>query len=150
MRLDQYINRLSKVSKNPSKWFFEILQGRENYVLAIPKRRLSLLGTDAYDKKITPSYSKPTIERKSRKGQRTGNVTLKDSGALHKSFKLISNQNSIDFTASASYLSDLTNHYSSNELIGFSPKDEEQIFKLFIVPEFNSLINGAGDIEIEI
>lgn len=149
MKLDAYINRLQKVTDNPTKWFYDVIKGRENYVLAIPKRRLGLLGTDANDKKISPAYKESTISRKKRKGLRTSVVTLKYTGRLYDSFKLINNTNAIDFTASTPYLSDLTSHYSSNELIGFSPKDEEQIVRLFIDPALDELINGVNiDIEL--
>lgn len=147
MRLDDYIARLNVVIKNPDDWFFKIVKGREQYVLAIPRRRLSLMGTDANDKLITPKYADKTIKNKQRKGQRTKNVTLKDTGKLHQSFELIKENGAIDFKADAPYLFKLQEHYDGNELIGFSPKDNEQIFKLFILPELEELINQDIDLE---
>ena len=151
MDIDVYIKRLQKVANDYQSFVFNVSKKSEPYILAIPKRRLFNKGTDANDTSIKPSYEDSTIATKKSRGQRTSHVTLRDSGDLYKSFKLVKEGNSIDFTVPNNDVTDfLSGHYSGNELFGFSPDDGEKIFKLFIKPALDDLINGDGNINIEI
>lgn len=156
MDLDTYINRLTAVANNYNGYVTKLLESRKGYVLAIPKQRLYQHGTDANDEKISPVgksysvYSKSYVKKKRKKGKRTSHVTLNYSGRLWSSFKLITTQKGIDFKPQETKVTRfLEGHYSNNKLFGFSPKDEEQIFKLFIKPELQKLINPKEDIKIK-
>jgi hypothetical protein len=150
MNVDSYINRLKNVSKNHGKYVMNLLEERKGYVLGIPKQRLYQKGTDANDLKIKPAYKESTIERKRRKGKRTSHVTLNYTGKLWRSFKLIREGNSIDFTVPNNDVTDfLTSHYSGNELFGFSPKDAEEIYRRFIEPPLEELIYPKDGIDID-
>ena len=149
MELNTYIQKLQKVANNPTDFVFKILVTNKTYVLAVPKRRLLESGTDANDLLITPSYAVQTVKRKNKKGQTTTHVTLKDTGRLYRSFKLIREGSIIDFTAPIDLKTgELADHYSGNELFGFSPTDSDEIFLEFIKPALIDLIEGDGNIDI--
>lgn len=148
MNIDTYIARLKAVADNYTEYVYKELKESENYVLRIPRLRMSISGTDANDKKISPLYAESTKKRKQRKGQRTSNVTLKDSGDLRSSFYLVREGSAIDFrVGNFPYINDLVSHYSGNELFGFSPKDEAEIYRIFIKPALEKLISGDGIID---
>ena len=141
------INREKKLNALNAQVLKE-LKDSEPYVLGIPKRRLYNFGTDANDVPISPEYADSTKTKKKSKGQRTSFPTLRDTGVLYKSFKLVSEGSAIDFRVPNNKKTmGLTEHYGDNELFGFSPKDEEQIFKLFIKPALDDLIEGDGIID---
>tara|TARA_R110002020_G_scaffold453632_1_gene668613 strand:- start:10988 stop:11443 length:456 start_codon:yes stop_codon:yes gene_type:complete len=151
MKLDTYINRIKNLSSNLEELIYKELKEKENFVLAIPKRRLYQKGTDAFDVKITPPYKPSTIRYKKNKGQVKSHVTLRDTGKLYSTFKIVKEGKNIDFTVpNNSKTIFLTNHYEGNELFGFSPNDGEKVFELFIKPFLEEIINPNEDIDIEI
>ena len=151
MLLQDYISVLEGILINYDSYIYTILKGKENYVLAIPKRRLYDRGTDANDKLIQPKYSRPTISFKRKKGKRVSHVTLRDTGQLYRSFRLYRSGGAISFSVPNNEITTfLTQHYSSNELFGFSRTDELKIFELFIKPEIEKIIYPQTDIDIDI
>lgn len=149
MKLDTYISRLTSASNDLTNFIFKDLKSREAYVLAVPKRRLGVSGTDANDQQINPLYAESTIRRKKKKGQSTRHVTLKDTGNLYSTFKLVKENSAIDFRAPATKKSrGLVEHYDSNELFGLSPKDNEEIYRIFIKPTLEELLEGDGIIDL--
>ena len=74
MDLEIYINKLNIAVSDYSSFIHNILSKREAYVLAIPKRRISLSGTDANDQKITPLYAQSTIKKKQKKVKEQGTL----------------------------------------------------------------------------
>ena len=150
MNLDTYINRIQNLSQNLEKKVYEELKNAENFVLAIPKRRMSLYGTDANDKPITPLYSPATVKRKRKKGKTASHVTLRETGKWKKSFRLMREGKNITFTAPNNAKTGfLVNKYSSNELFGFSPQDGEKIFQIWIKPYINDIIYPDENIDID-
>lgn len=149
MKLDTYISRLTTATADLTSFIFKDLKGRENYVLAVPKRRLGVSGTDANDEKINPLYAESTIRRKKNKGQSTRHVTLKDTGNLYSTFKLVKENSAIDFSVPITEKSiGLVEHYDNNELFGFSQKDNEEINRIFIKPTLEKLLEGDGIIDL--
>lgn len=151
MDLSVYLARIENLTKNYENHVYELLERSSNYVLAIPKQRMYLRGTDANDEKITPSYDEWTIRDKKAKGQVTSHVTLRNTGAWKRSWKLVKEGTKITFTAPNDLKTGfLVSHYSSNELFGFSPKDGEQIYKNWIKPDIEGIIYPSETIDIKI
>lgn len=149
MKVSNYIIGLENLANDYGGFIFKILKVREAYVLAIPKRRLSIFGTDAKDNLITPKYSEGTVKRKKSEGKISSHVTLRQTGNLYSTFRIVKENGSIDFTVpNNDVTSFLSEHYSSNELFGFSPKDEEKIYNLFIKPAIEKIINPKEGIDI--
>jgi len=80
-------------------WFFSVDNGVKETVIKLNTiDQLFDRGVDSLNKSLG-EYSGFTVEEKKRKGQKYTNITLKDSGAFYKTFKIEVTKNEIIINA---------------------------------------------------
>ena len=104
-------------------------------------------GIDATGVKIADyaPYKPFTIEVKRAKGQPTDRVTLRDTGAFHKSFYLVVDTDKVTFYASDKKTAKLINKYGG-EIFGLTPPNLDTLITDYIFPALShagkKLIHG--------
>ena len=91
-------------------------------------------GEDAAGKELVPSYALSTKIIKSRKGQKTSNVTLKDSGDFYKSIKIDTTVTQAIFTANVEYYKYLVAHYNTPNILGITRENKKEFISKYIEP----------------
>lgn len=87
---------------------------------------------------ITPFYTPYTISLKRDRSQEVGWVTLKDTGAFHRSFRLVAYNNQFIISAGDSKTQELQEKYekrSSGHILGIQPTYRFEFVKKFILPQ---------------
>lgn len=139
---DNIISQLDKVNisnlgrhvfsqSNIQKWMIDTIQKR------LYNLGESADGTDLKTDKSSSGnpYADVTMDIKSYLGQRTDNVTFKDSGSFYKSFKILLKQNSVNIEA---------DFYKGGDHIG-----DNFEFQFSNLKDFENAIAGLSDIEID-
>ena len=102
-------------------------------------------GKDSFNINIVPSYATSTKSYKRRNGQPTNRVTLKDSGDLYRSVKVVGTSSQLVISANVEYFKYLVAHYSGNNLLGIEPQAMEVFVNKYICKEivknFNTIIS---------
>ena len=91
-------------------------------------------GEDSNGKQFIPSYALSTKVTKRKKGQPFDRVTLKDSGDLYKSIKVVAKTNEMIISANVEYFKYLVTHYDQNTILGLQPDFLEKYTKQLILP----------------
>ena len=89
---------------------------------------------------ITPEYRTLTKSIKRLKGQPIDRVTLKDTGAFHKSITVELYADGLDFDATDSKTLDLEKKYTIN-ILGINDEDLKEILETTIIEEMQEIIN---------
>jgi hypothetical protein len=101
-------------------------------------------GEDSKGFDIVPSYALSTIKSKRNKGQKTSNVTLRDTGELYKSIKIDARTNEMIISANVEYFKYLVLHYGSNVLLGIQRSNLKKFVENEVLPnlkqEFKAII----------
>ena len=148
MKIDEYVNRLEKFGTDPDAFVYSIIQRYKRYILAAPKRRMYNFGKDINLRDFTPSYTDLTDKIKREKGQRISHVTLRDTGVFYESLDLIkSGRLKYEMISKDEKYPLIREHYSYNQILGFSEQEVEWIFSTFIEPEIDDLINVNLELE---
>lgn len=127
-RVKRSINRITKriVEENKS-----ILEGY------ITDDQLLEKGETDTGASIEPPYTSFTISLKKKKGQQTNWVTLKDTGAFHKSIKIIPQSSQMTVISDDSKARDLQDKYEKNsdgKILGIQPENLERFGREILLP----------------
>lgn len=91
-------------------------------------------GIDRTGSLIVPGYSPITIQIKRGKGQTTSHVTLRDTGAFHRSFSIQYLSDGFQIVASDWKTTDLMRAYGS-EILGLSDDNFRDFAVNYVAPE---------------
>lgn len=94
-------------------------------------------GIDSKGNKIYPEYSPVTVMLKTIKRQPTDRVTLRDTGAFHRSFRIEANE--FNFTIVAEDLHLLQYHYGE-DIIGLTDENLSIFIQEYIFPELFKIL----------
>jgi hypothetical protein len=96
--------------------------------------QLYVEGKDANDLSLVPSYAISTVKAKKRKGQKTSNVTLKDTGALYASVTIDALTTEMIIATNKEYFKYLVVHYKNNQILGLQDSFLKSFTKTKVIP----------------
>lgn len=86
---DKYIAAVEQFISSTDQIILEAVEEHERDILDLNREmQLYILGEDSRGEKVTPPYTPYTVYLKRQKGQPYDRVTLQDTGAFHRSFRL--------------------------------------------------------------
>jgi len=91
-------------------------------------------GEDATGKELVPSYAQSTKLIKRKKGQKTSNVTLKDSGDFYNSVNIQTSTTQAIFSTNVEYYKYLVAHYKTDSILGLQTDNKELFIDKYILP----------------
>lgn len=91
------------------------------------------MGLDGFDNKIQPPYALRTIKYKTRKGQPTDRVTLRDTGDFHASIHIEFDDKGFNIVSSDEKVKYLFNRYGKS-ILRLSDSDLTNFLNIYIRP----------------
>lgn len=140
MILDNTISVIEQLEKNKDDLLLDLIKENEDFVVELNKSQLYNDGIRADGSQVEPRYSRLTITIKSRKGQPTNRVTLKDEGDFYDSFYLEFGSNSFVINARDSKTPSLKEKYNE-EILGLTDESKSELslfLKDVIIQELRS------------
>lgn len=98
------------------------------------------LGQDSKGSVIRPAYAKSTIRLKKAKGQPTKRVTLKDTGAFHKTLIVTPHDDYLEISSDESYAWRLIEKYG-DDILGIQEELLKDFVKLHVLPKIQEQAN---------
>jgi len=98
------------------------------------KDQLFKKGQDALSVKLVPSYAKTTIRIKKKKGQKTSNVTLKDSGDFYGGITIETTTTQLVFNTDVDYYIWLAKYYNTGAILGLNEENRKKLITKYILP----------------
>lgn len=131
--LEANIKQMNKFAEYAEKEALKSLKKDSKKVVNIERERL-FDGKTYTGERITPSYKPYTVMIKEQKGQPTDRVTLKDTGAFHKSIKFEISKTLTQLTATDEKTAKLEAKYDN--ILGLSEKSD-----VFIITNIIDRVN---------
>lgn len=91
----------------------EVTKNHQPRIIELNTQQLEDMGIDSDGGNIVPKYAQSTVKRKTRLGQITSHVTLKDKGDFHGSFQVIYDQDSFSIVSRDEKATFLLKRYGS-------------------------------------
>lgn len=145
MKINQYIQSLTKLSDNINNEIKTIVIKNEGHFLKTIKLRLYNYGIDANGNSLG-IYLPFTKKRKLEKGQRSSHVTLRDSGDWYASMFIDFREGAIWVDAS-DYKTPMLEDIYGDAILGLSEQETELFVDSILEPELQKIIDGFGDLE---
>jgi hypothetical protein len=95
---------------------FTVNQNKIEIVNEQTEQQMYNQGEDGKGVKLVPSYATSTISKKKSKGQKTSNVTLKDTGAMYNSVVVDALITEMVISVNVNYFQYLQKHYNTQIL----------------------------------
>lgn len=151
MELNAYIAKLNVAKSNLPEVIEDILKKNEGTLLGMLKFRLFNFGTDGNDDLIGDgAYSKNTIERKKRKGQKYNIITLRDSGVFYNSMFLELDGANYEVSSKDPKAPKLVDTYSES-ILDFTFKQQNDVVENIVDPALQKYLDdNLPDIDISL
>lgn len=157
MGLQRYLFEFYQIGQNFDQVLKKIVKENESKILALVRNRLYQYGVDGTGKKITPTYSASTINRKKEQGKRTSHVTLRQDGLFYSGFYLELQKYDLILNSSDEKTSYLIDKYGQ-AILEFTKQEKDFIINEIIDPGLEKIISQAernsgsatGGIEIDL
>jgi len=125
-KIKQFLGRLNNLPEIAVSSFFASLK-REEKEIEDDNRTQLFSGEYVDGSRIKPKYTNLTVAIKTKKGQPTDRVTLKDTGAFYSGIKATVKSNELIIDSTDSKTSDLFTKYGSGQLLGLNEVNHNDI-----------------------
>jgi len=144
-QINSYIKGLNNLKDNLSNIAIEAVEKKKGKLVGDLKLRLYRKGISGSGLPIKPEYDWKTIHIKKQSGQITSHVTLRDSGDLYKSLKLVSHKkkSETDVISNLPYALELIDKYGGS-IFDFTKQEVEIIIQSIIDPAIQKELNKLG------
>lgn len=103
--------------------------------------QLNKKGIGGDSAELNPKYARSTIKRKSRLGQTTSHVTLRDTETFHDNFTIIYEADQVEIISQDSLTAHLRSRYGK-EIFGLTEENMNKLRAIVKAELVNELLNG--------